>query len=274
LINNDLWVNWTHSDTCQPALTQITFTQDSGKSIQFLLSNYESTFKVPFREFTAFNVGTTNVQIVQAFSLSESAIARTSDFSAPFNIIFNATQHHFAFQKKNDLAAIPLKISSDDSLRIVGHAEEDLSNEISVITPSKSFVSFYFDGNSSTRSIKKGTDVSSSLAFTGSGVYILEVTNTQGATVVNIPVYVGDIYPLLPDFKDLAPTSIDIDALNEPQIIDDRRSLIVSLINSIRTTFGVPNLYLDAALSNRAQNSSFAEIQTRYFEHSSNSSRN
>lgn len=47
LIENDLWINWTYSDVSQPALTQIIFTQ-AGLSIRFLLSNYISSFKVPY----------------------------------------------------------------------------------------------------------------------------------------------------------------------------------------------------------------------------------
>lgn len=67
LVDNNLWVNWTYSDVIQPALTLIIFTQ-AGFTVQFLLSNYETEFKVPFDRFWAFNVGPTDVQIAQAFS--------------------------------------------------------------------------------------------------------------------------------------------------------------------------------------------------------------
>jgi hypothetical protein len=41
-----------------------------------------------------------------------------------------------------------------------------------------------------------------------------------------MPIYVGDIYPLLPDFIDLSPASPDAFALSQPYDIDSRRSLI------------------------------------------------
>jgi hypothetical protein len=50
--------------------------------------------------------------------------------------------------------------------------------------------------------------------LTDVGVYILEVNNAGGEAILNIPIYVGDIYPLLPDFVDLAPAAPDLQALN------------------------------------------------------------
>lgn len=50
--------------------------------------------------------------------------------------------------------------------------------------------------------------------FNQSGVYIIEVNGANGDAILNVPVYVGDIYPLIPDFMDLNPTNTDLDALN------------------------------------------------------------
>jgi hypothetical protein len=122
LVNNDLWVNWTFSDVVQPALTQIIFTQ-ADFTVHFLLSNYESSLKVPYQQFWAFNSGPTNIQISQAFSLSETANSRTSDFSAPYNIIFNATYHNYATVRSNcQFASIPLRVPTGGDVQIVGLA--------------------------------------------------------------------------------------------------------------------------------------------------------
>lgn len=51
------------------------------------------------------------------------------------------------------------------------------------------------------------------------GVYILEVNDAGGEAIVNIPLYNGDIYPLVPDFLDLTPSYIDLAALNQPSLI-------------------------------------------------------
>lgn len=55
LVGNSLWLNWSYSDPIQPAITQIILTQDNGQAIQFIISNYEGKFKIPYKMFYAFN---------------------------------------------------------------------------------------------------------------------------------------------------------------------------------------------------------------------------
>lgn len=98
-------------------------------------------------------------------------------------------------------------------------------------------------------------------------MYILEVNDAGGEALINIPIYVGDIYPLVPDFVDLTPQYIDLAALNQPSLIEDRRTLVLYLLNSIRSNYGVGSLYLDKNLNNLAQNYSAIQIQNNYVGH-------
>lgn len=82
-----------------------------------------------------------------------------------------------------------------------------------------------------------------------------------------MPIYVGEIYPLLPDFMDLNPTYIDLPALNEPRLLQDRRNLVFQLINRVRNSFGVSNLYLDDPLNELAQSYSQTQIQYNFIGH-------
>ena len=75
------------------------------------------------------------------------------------------------------------------------------------------------------------------------------------------------MYPLLPDFRDLSPSNIDLIALNEPSLLDSRRSLVLTLLNSIRNSYGVPSLYLDGKLNDLAQGYSSKLVQYRYVGH-------
>jgi uncharacterized protein YkwD len=99
------------------------------------------------------------------------------------------------------------------------------------------------------------------------GVYILEVNDDSGAAIINMPVYVGDVYPFTPDFKDLSPSSINKQALQEPRLLADRRQLVLSLINRIRNSFGAQEVYLDNDLNNLAQDYSQAQISGNFFGH-------
>lgn len=99
------------------------------------------------------------------------------------------------------------------------------------------------------------------------GVYIVEINNQGGQAIINMPIYVGDIYPLLPDFMDLAPKNLDLTALNEPTFINDRKFLVLSLINSIRKKFGANPVYEDKNLTNIAQSYTLIQIQQNFIGH-------
>jgi len=48
LIENDLWVEWVKSEEVEPCITKITFSQSNVGSLSYLLSNYQTRFKVPY----------------------------------------------------------------------------------------------------------------------------------------------------------------------------------------------------------------------------------
>ena len=79
--------------------------------------------------------------------------------------------------------------------------------------------------------------------------------------------YVGDVYPLLPDFFDLSPPFVDLDALNQPTMLQERRFIVLAMINSIRQIFGSNPVYLDDKLNNLAQNYSSILVQTNSLSH-------
>lgn len=85
--------------------------------------------------------------------------------------------------------------------------------------------------------------------------------------MINIPVYVGHILPLIPDFVDLRPTSIDQNALSSPTLLEDRRNLILSMINQIRQTFQAPPVYEDNLLNTLAQNYTGMMITDGFISH-------
>lgn len=95
----------------------------------------------------------------------------------------------------------------------------------------------------------------------------MEINDDTGAAVVNVPVYVGDVYPLIPDFKDLSPASINKQALQEPRLLSDRRHLVLTLINRIRNSFGAQEVYLDNDLNNLGQDYSQAQISGNFYGH-------
>lgn len=95
----------------QPCVTKLIFEQENVDSVTFLLSNYVSSFIIPYENFASFSKGPVTLYISQAYSTTESAYKRTSDFSPPFSMMFNATQHHYQIIEQSGLNSIPLKVN-------------------------------------------------------------------------------------------------------------------------------------------------------------------
>lgn len=271
LNGNDLVLTWTNPPNANPALTQIIFSQEGGQLLTFLLSNAETTFKVPYEHFFLFSAGPTTIQISQALSDSESAISRTSNFSAPYYILFNAAEHLYdEITSENTFNPIPFAVDVGKTITISGPAGVNLQNEVVLLTPSKKFESYYLspaNANNSKYVFPANAQANLTIPFKETGVYILEINNEGGQAIVNMPVYVGDIKPLLPDFVDLAPKILDLNALNQPGLLNDRKGLVLSLINSVRKKFGADAVYEDPALSSLAQSYSSIQIQQNFVGH-------
>ena len=91
VVNNDLYVKWgSHS-----ALTKLRFTQKE-KVREFLLSNYHQKFRVPFYEFEGFAVGEVELELMHASSGRQGLADRSSNFSAPLSLSFQAVEHKFS----------------------------------------------------------------------------------------------------------------------------------------------------------------------------------
>lgn len=88
--------------------------------------------------------------VSQAFSTTESSYSRTSRFSAPYNIIFNATQHQYDITGKNNLSPIPFQVKQGTVLTINGTTANALQNEVFLVTPSQKFDTYLIDPSKGT----------------------------------------------------------------------------------------------------------------------------
>ena len=209
-----------------------------------------------------------NIEISQAFSTTESASSRTSSFSAPSSIFFNAAKHHFVDNKDDTgIAPFSLKVPIGSNITLEGKAAESISNEIICETPDKNFESILIDPSKRVSAkLPTGTIIKVELILEIKGVYIVEVNDAAGSAVINTPVYVGDIYPFLPDFRDLSPRFFDRNAFG-PTILSERRFLVLDMINTIRSKFGAEAVFMDDALNDLAQKHSQNMVSQNFFGH-------
>ena len=89
-----------------------------------------------------------------------------------------------------------------------------------MVTPQKTFESYKINPNrQESDDLPAGTRINVSIQFKTPGVYILEVNNAGGSAIINTPCYVGDIYPLLPDYVDLSSDTFEPINNNMPSIL-------------------------------------------------------
>lgn len=137
--------------------------------------------------------------------------------------------------------------------------------------------------------IKPGVEIRLSLKFATPGPFILEVNDESGAAIINQAIYVGDVFPLLPDYLDIKIQSLldkgDTKAALEkylklyyPKILnseeplkkfslEEKNNYLLMLLNLVRAKYIVNKVTLDERLTNLAQKHSEDMAKNKFFSH-------
>lgn len=173
--------------------------------------------------------------VTQEFRKVESADVQTKDFRE----VFSSAPVHFSFSAK---ALGPISKKAAFTLSD-GTVEE-----------------FDFDTNDLTA----GQDFKIEKDLNSIGTYIFEVNNPQGSAVINAPIYVGQVIPLIPDYFSLNPPELDKSPLVD---LAKAREQLLKLINKDRATYGLSPVALSNALNNIAQKHSQNMVDLNFFGH-------
>ncbi len=106
------------------------------------------------------------------------------------------------------------------------------------------------DVSFSENDIAIGEDFSFTVDLQETGTYIFEVNDPSGRAVVNIPLFVGDVVPLLPDFFARFEPKLSTEPLGD---LSSARRHMLDLINEDRARFGRNSVTMNAALTKIAQ---------------------
>lgn len=141
-----------------------------------------------------------------------------------------------------------------------------ISKKAALTLPDGSVEEFEFDADD----LAAGADFKIEKDFNSAGTYIFEVNNPQGSAVVNAPVYVGQVAPLLPDYFSLNPPELNKSPLGD---IAKAREQFLKLINRDRAAYGLLPVALSNALNNIAQDHSQNMANSDFFGHDDPSGR-
>lgn len=243
--DNDTIISWNNNEK---PISKLNF-QQAGKSQEVLLSNFADKWTVDYTLFKDFSEGPVTLSLRLADSVNSGASGITTSFSAPVPTTFDATKHHYSEVVDTNITIDPLPWTKkqNSSLQISGTTRREIDNVFIIIEPDMEIKEYMFIQNMDT--LSAGQSFSHNLTLSEKGSYIIEINGTDGFAVVNRPVYVGDVYPLLPDFVDLYGKSA-------PVTSDDlatQRSYLLGKINETRANYGVEPVYIDTSLNEFAQ---------------------
>ena len=132
LKDNKLLLLWDEDN--KTVIDKLTFTQGTAMR-EYILSNFVSTFEVPYQDFTSFKAGEVTVKLASATSKTSSLASRKSQYSNPATLTFTATKHLWSSIDLDQVSIseeIPWKVRVGESIHLVGTTLNGLRNKIVV----------------------------------------------------------------------------------------------------------------------------------------------
>lgn len=229
-------------------LARLVIYQDS-KRKDYIFRQATKTFSPPSKDFGAWHKGDAwwFIEIDGSRSPAKHITLTTQDFREI---------------KETDVMVTSLQevFENPGTLRFNGKALKPVSKKAAVTLPNGQVQELHLG----TKDIPTGDAVEIEVALKSEGTYIFEVNNPAGAAVVNVPIYVGDYIPLLPDFFTSNPATLSTTPIDS---IKTERATMLALINSDRKANGLEPVQLFDTLNSVAQKHSQDMNDRNFFGH-------
>jgi len=244
-------------DSLPTGLKRLTLSQNSN-SVSYLSRQDISSIPIQYFNFKNFNEGA--VQYYLEFD--ENPDVKTDPLATPLTLQKSATKTftattNYPRTKKDTFAqsALPNFGAVNKSLTIRGQIFESFSEKAYIVKPNGNVeeVDMTINNNNITLNYTPKT----------TGNYLFEINDLGGIAILNYPIYVGNIVPLIPNYFDLSPRSFYKGNLDLPQA----RNELLGMINQFRRESGLPEVTMDEELNDLAQNHSQDMADKNYFAH-------
>lgn len=248
---------------------RVYFYQDS--TVHSYLVRDKNSLDIFYRDFKNFDEGNVDWRVYGAKATSLSPLKLESTWSQSTDYNFEAVTHNFRLSLDDSItySTIPELLPSNKPIEVSGSTQENIFNTGAVIKPSGLTDTFKINTNSNLLDYYGNEIIPSGSTFNftynplTTGVYILEINNQGGSAVLNIPVYIGDIIPLIPDFFDLQ------DPFEETYTLDlnAKRNELLNYINVERAAHGLSFVTIRDDLNTLAQNFAADMVDRHFFSH-------
>ena len=249
---------------------KMTITQDNAAKTYFFRQGIQN-FELNYTDFIDFKELKTYITIQGAVLKTEIPLQFETDLSQPVQKSFVAVKHSHSeilapYITVNNLQST---LSTLSEITFSGSVKKDVFTEAAVIKPNGLVDLFDLTSTSTlgTYNGLKTIPANGNFSFNYkpkiNGTYILEINGTDGSAILNIPIYVNNGIPLIPDFFDLNIYTQPKQNFN----LQTARTEMLNLINKERITVGLGAVSMDSNLNTLAQNHSQDMANRDFFGH-------
>lgn len=245
--------------------------EQGNNSVTYLSRQNDNKIIVNYSDFTNFDEGDVTYFLEEAKISSQTPLTRNSKFIKSNSYTINVVEHSFDSILADEInASPPDKISSKkNKISFIGTLKVATQN-IGYITKPDGFVDTIELSTSKgtetyygTEIIPQNSDVQFEYQPSTNGRHIIEIIDKNGLPIINHPVYVGNVLPLIPDFFDLNMRSFFSKTFN----LDSLREELLKGINESRKAQGLSSVSLNEDLNGISQSHSNDMVENNFFGH-------
>ncbi len=253
-------IDWTR---IEDGIYRVMFEQGSEK-VTYITRQNVSSLPIRYADFKKFKPGNISIKV--------SVLPRTltGSWKTIGTITAPIAYHGFKTIEKNAVTidgTLPSTTTNLSPITIEGSALVNLENEGYVTNAQGLTEKVTLRTNrplTSSLTIAKGATFSFSYAPKTPGRYIVEINDEDGSAAINIPVYVANGTPLIPDYMDINAT---MKVAKKSTDLNKDREYILTLINDIRAGMGKQKITLSPQLNTLAQKHAEDMVTRNFFGH-------
>ncbi|MBA4336241.1 hypothetical protein C0416_00520 [bacterium] len=267
LFKNDTTnVSW---ESTQNNIFRIYFIQD--QTMHSYIVRGRKTLDAIYNDFKFFKEGSVKIRVYGAQADSLYPVAIKSKWAVSADTTFEAIKHNFRLVYDDSItySTIPEILSSVQKIYVSGTTHESIFTNGAIITPSGNVDNFEIKTDDDLSEyygndvIEGGSNFSFIYEPSETGTYILEINNLSGSAVVNIPIYIGNSIPLIPDFFDLQDPFEKTENLD----LEASRKELLDYINIERQNYELTQIKIVSQLNTLAQNHTNDMVNNDFFAH-------
>lgn len=250
-------------------IKKLSFLQEN-ETVTYLSRQDTKNIYLKYSDFKNFSEKSTSYFIETANLQSQKPLQISSNFSKTSSKTFNAIEHTYStIEKENITAAIPDSLDAAEPFSVSGTLKVDGKVEAYITKPNGlvETIDLSTTGTTDTyfsqKIIKSGSNFNLTYNPGTAGRYIVEINNKNSEPILNHPVYIGKIIPLIPDYFDLNERTEFRGTLD----LEKEREAFLDLINKDRLKHGLKAIVMANDLNSLAQSHSQDMAQNNFFGH-------